>query len=70
MLATKPEQPGDEVQRGRQRHRALRAQGAVWRGRELVADPKGNWYLGMRIYRPGETVLSGAYTIPQPTEIK
>lgn len=35
-----------------------------------LPTPGDNWYLGMRIYRPGESVVSGKYTIAQPTEIK
>jgi len=35
-----------------------------------LPTPGDNWYLGMRIYRPGETVVSGKYSVPQPTEVK
>ena len=35
-----------------------------------LPTPGDNWYLGMRIYRPSESVVSGAYTIPQPEEVK
>jgi len=35
-----------------------------------LPTPGDNWYLGMRIYRPGESVVSGEYTIPQPTPVK
>ena len=35
-----------------------------------LPTPGDNWYLGMRIYRPGDTVLSGVYTIPEPHAVK
>ncbi len=35
-----------------------------------LPTPGDNWYLGMRIYRPGEAVVSGKYTIPDPTPVK
>ena len=34
-----------------------------------LPTPGDNWYLGMRIYRPGESVISGKYTIPEPTAV-
>lgn len=35
-----------------------------------LATPGDNWYLGMRIYRPGESVISGEYTTPKPTPVQ
>ncbi|MFT4271916.1 MAG: DUF1214 domain-containing protein [Pantoea sp.] len=35
-----------------------------------LPTPGDNWYLGMRIYRPGESVIDGTYTVPTPVEIK
>lgn len=35
-----------------------------------LPTPGDNWYLGMRIYRPGESVVSGKYTVSEPKEIK
>lgn len=34
-----------------------------------LPTPGDNWYLGMRIYRPGKTVVSGQYSVPTPTAI-
>lgn len=34
-----------------------------------LPTPGDNWYLGMRIYRPGKSVVSGQYTVPQPTVV-
>lgn len=35
-----------------------------------LPTPGDNWYLGMRIYRPGESVVSGKYTTAEPVEVK
>ncbi len=35
-----------------------------------LPTPSDNWYLGMRIYRPGEDVVSGKYTTPVPAPLK
>lgn len=35
-----------------------------------LPTPGDNWYLGMRIYRPGESVINGSYTVPTPVEVK
>lgn len=34
-----------------------------------LPTPGDNWYLGMRIYRPGESVINGSYTVPTPVEV-
>lgn len=31
-----------------------------------LPTPGDNWYLGMRIYRPGKTVIDGLYSVPTP----
>lgn len=31
--------------------------------------PSDNWYLGMRIYRPGPPVIDGKYTMPDPVAV-
>ncbi len=28
--------------------------------------PGDDWYLGMRIYRPGQSVIEGKYVMPTP----
>lgn len=35
-----------------------------------LPTPGDNWYLGMRIYRPGGSVINGSYTVPTPVEVK
>lgn len=35
-----------------------------------LPTPGDNWYLGMRIYRPGESVINGTYTVPTPVAVK
>lgn len=35
-----------------------------------LPTPGDNWYLGMRIYRPGESVINGTYSIPEPIAVK
>ena len=32
-----------------------------------LPTPGDNWYLGMRIYRPGNLVIKGKYNIPLPS---
>jgi len=32
----------------------------------LLNTPGDNWYLGMRIYRPGQSVIDGNYVMPDP----
>jgi hypothetical protein len=34
-----------------------------------LPTPGDNWYLGMRIYRPGESVINGTYSVPIPEEV-
>jgi hypothetical protein len=31
--------------------------------------PGDNWYLGLRIYRPGQSVIDGKYVMPDPVEV-
>lgn len=35
-----------------------------------LPTPGDNWYLGMRIYRPGKTVISGQYLPPTPKPVQ
>jgi hypothetical protein len=34
-----------------------------------LSTPGDNWYLGMRIYRPGQPVIDGKYTMPDPAAV-
>ncbi len=35
-----------------------------------LSTPGDNWYLGMRIYRPGDSIIKGDYKTPVPTLVK
>ncbi len=35
-----------------------------------LETPGDNWYLGMRIYRPGQSVIDGKYVMPDPVAVK
>lgn len=43
---------------------------ACGNAKNWLATPGDNWYLGMRIYRPGKSVIDGTYTIPGPKPIQ